>query len=335
MKRLFVLLACLLAVPAQGQILSIIMGGTNQPAATPTFSPVAGAVANPTTVTASTSTSDGCTIYFDTSNPPVTAQTTYSVTTGVTLYAQARGCAHHTDSQVGSATYTISGPLTIAHDADSNSGSCGDVATCSWNHTIAASPAGPDLWVACSINYGDNGVSSIAATYNSVAMTQVQTKNTGGVPYIQVWLFHLFSPATGTHSVNVTINGGSPTVGTSSPYQFYCGAVSFTGASGTALDNSGSNALVTSNTPGLSLTTAHANAWIVNAVYPNTEESYTFGPNSPLVSSLAIPNYGAQTLAIAYQGPVVTPGATANTWLYGSSYSGQTVLVNASIKPGP
>ena len=32
MKRLLVLLACLLAVPAQGQILSIIMGGTNQPA---------------------------------------------------------------------------------------------------------------------------------------------------------------------------------------------------------------------------------------------------------------------------------------------------------------
>ena len=108
MKRLFVLFACLLAVPAQGQILSIIMGGTNQPAATPTFSPAAGAVTNPTTVTASTSTSDGCTIYFDTSNPPVTAQTTYSVTTGVTLYAQARGCAHHRDSLVGSATYTIS-----------------------------------------------------------------------------------------------------------------------------------------------------------------------------------------------------------------------------------
>jgi len=112
MKRLFVLLACLLAVPAQGQILSIIMGGTNQPAATPTFSPVAGAVTNPTTVTASTSTSDGCTIYFDTSNPPVTAQTTYSVTTGVTLYAQARGCAHHRDSLVGSAAYTISAGCT-------------------------------------------------------------------------------------------------------------------------------------------------------------------------------------------------------------------------------
>jgi hypothetical protein len=108
MKHLLVLLACLLAVPAQGQILSIIMGGTNQPAATPTFSPAAGAVANPTTVTASTATSDGCTIYFDTSNPPATAQTTYSVTTGVTLYAQARGCAHHRDSAVGSATYTIS-----------------------------------------------------------------------------------------------------------------------------------------------------------------------------------------------------------------------------------
>ena len=76
-------------------------------AATPTFSPVAGAVSNPTTVTASTATSDGCTMYFDTSNPPTTAQSTYSVTTGVTLYAQAKGCTHHANSAVASAAYTV------------------------------------------------------------------------------------------------------------------------------------------------------------------------------------------------------------------------------------
>jgi hypothetical protein len=82
-------------------------------AATPTFSPTAGAVSNPTTVTASTSTSDGCTMYLDTSNPPTTAQSTYSVTTAVTLYAQAKGCSTYSDSAVSAGqSYTITGPTT-------------------------------------------------------------------------------------------------------------------------------------------------------------------------------------------------------------------------------
>jgi hypothetical protein len=77
-------------------------------AATPTFSPSAGAVSNPTTVTASTATS-GCGpyIYFDTNPTPTTNQTTYSVTTAVTLYAYVHGCPGYTDSAVASASYTI------------------------------------------------------------------------------------------------------------------------------------------------------------------------------------------------------------------------------------
>jgi hypothetical protein len=91
-------------------------------AAIPTFSPSAGAVANPTTVTASTSTSDGCTMYLDTSNPPVTAQSTYSVTTAVTLHAQAKGCSTHANSAVGSAAYTISGGSTYTITVSSITG---------------------------------------------------------------------------------------------------------------------------------------------------------------------------------------------------------------------
>ncbi len=82
-------------------------------AATPTFSPSAGAVSNPTTVTASTATS-GCGpyIYFDTNPTPTTNQTTYSVTTAVTLYAYVHGCPSYTDSTISSASYTISGGST-------------------------------------------------------------------------------------------------------------------------------------------------------------------------------------------------------------------------------
>ena len=95
---------------------------TEAAAAIPTFSPSAGAVANPTTVTASTSTSDGCTMYLDTSNPPVTAQSTYSVTTAVTLHAQAKGCSTHANSAVGSAAYTISGGSTYTITVSSITG---------------------------------------------------------------------------------------------------------------------------------------------------------------------------------------------------------------------
>jgi predicted secreted protein len=109
MKRAWLGCVLLLTCSAFGQYVQIgSVFPTGAPAAaTPTFSPVAGAVTNPTTVTASTATVDGCTMYLDTSNPPTTAQSTYSVTTGVTLYAQAKGCSTHTDSAVASAAYTI------------------------------------------------------------------------------------------------------------------------------------------------------------------------------------------------------------------------------------
>ena len=81
--------------------------GSTPVAALPTFSPAGGVIAAQT-VTASTSTS-GCGpyIYFDTSNPPVTNQTTLSVTVSETVYAYVHNCPAHTDSSVSSAAYTV------------------------------------------------------------------------------------------------------------------------------------------------------------------------------------------------------------------------------------
>ena len=77
----------------------------------PVFSPVAGAVADPTIVTASTSTSGcGSYIYFDANPTPVTNQTTYTVTVGITLYAYVHLCPGYGDSTISSAIYTISVP---------------------------------------------------------------------------------------------------------------------------------------------------------------------------------------------------------------------------------
>ena len=125
MKRLLLVCVLLLTCSAFGQYMrigSVFPTGATA-AATPTFSPAAGAVSNPTTVTASTVTVDGCTMYLDTNNPPTTAQSTYSVTTGVTLYAQAKGCSTHSNSAVASAAYTIT--CTSGACSDNFSGTAG------------------------------------------------------------------------------------------------------------------------------------------------------------------------------------------------------------------
>ena len=108
MKKLLALL--LFALPCMGQNPLFITSSFNTAtAATPTFSPAAGAVAE-------SHHRDGlqhndrhgaARFYFDTSPTPTTAQTTYSVTTAVTLYAQVRGCSGYNDSAVASAAYTI------------------------------------------------------------------------------------------------------------------------------------------------------------------------------------------------------------------------------------
>ena len=110
MKRLW-LIPLLFSSLAHGQMLvASTVGGSFATAATPTFSPVAGAVANPTTVTASSTSGCSTHIYEDTSNPPTTLQNTFSVTTAETVYAQVRGCPGFGDSAVGSAAYTITTP---------------------------------------------------------------------------------------------------------------------------------------------------------------------------------------------------------------------------------
>lgn len=70
------------------------------PAATPTFSPTSPYTGGATTVTASSTDSGICTMYFDASSTPATAQSTYSFTTTITLYAQLRGCTGKNNSAV-------------------------------------------------------------------------------------------------------------------------------------------------------------------------------------------------------------------------------------------
>lgn len=159
-------------------------------AATPSFSPAAGAVYNPTTVTASTATS-GCGgyIYFDTNNPPTTQQTTFSVTTAETLYAQVIGCPSYADSNIASAAYTIAPPLptysTSGVNAAFGSGTCTQYSACSQVLTVSATDL---VVVGCGTVNGTGSLSSYTAssspaeTFNAGTFTN----NSGNTSAVQM-----------------------------------------------------------------------------------------------------------------------------------------------------
>ena len=149
MKTLFAIPIFAFCLAVHGQMLQAVVGGGSfSAAATPTFSPAAGAVSNPTTVTASSASGCSSSMYFDASNPPVTQQTTYSVTTGVTLYAQVRGCPGYGNSAVASAAYTTSALNTTQVFMGGGYGiTSSTTAYCSFHNLITAgvcnaSPAG-------------------------------------------------------------------------------------------------------------------------------------------------------------------------------------------------
>jgi hypothetical protein len=150
-------------------------------AAAPTFSPLAGAVSNPTTVTASTSTSGcGSYIYFDTSSTPTTNQTTYSVTTAVTLYAYVHGCPGYTDSSVASAAYTISVPQSFALEGH-NANYCASAASCAVG--TGFTPAAGDVVIACAGEQGGNDLNSFTLSgmgSNSVVASPQNPYSGGG-----------------------------------------------------------------------------------------------------------------------------------------------------------
>jgi hypothetical protein len=163
---------------------------TTTTASAPIFSPSAGVVSNPTTVTASTSTS-GCGgyIYFDTSSTPTTNQTTYSVTTAVTLHAYVHGCPGYADSTVASAGYTIGVPTVVSivvtpspvtvgigstqqfsaacHYSDSSVVNCTSTATWTSSNTAVATIASGGL----ATTLTTPGPTTISAVYSGITGT--------------------------------------------------------------------------------------------------------------------------------------------------------------------
>lgn len=199
----------------------------------------------------------------------------------------------------------------IAHDADSNAGnSVGNVSSFSWAHTCTGSNLALVVRVYVRSQAGPGDTHPTSITYNGVGLTEQQHIAPGAgtnrsFAYIGIW--YLKAPATGSNTIAVTFNdspGGAAVYGSAS---------SFTGVNQTTpIDSAGTTSTGTTTPVTISVTTANANAWIVDATsFSQVTGSGTFTGNSPQVRDYLSSLTPADDMASSYQGPVVTPAATA------------------------
>lgn len=217
--RLITLL--LLASASYGQsLLSGIIGGAAalSQAATPTFSPTAGAVTNPTSVTISTATG-GCSgyIYHKTSAGVTsgdTNSTSYSVTGAVTVYAKVIGCPGYSDSSESSAAYTIAAAPTFVSPAISQYGPSAPTTTSSFTvssgQSIVAtmysqSACGASTW---------SMVGNISGTPTDTFTFITGTKGDGAFGCSRSFAFFSATPSA-SYTITASTTGGESSFGIS------------------------------------------------------------------------------------------------------------------------
>jgi hypothetical protein len=98
----------------------------------------------------------------------------------------------------------------------SSLGTGANATSISWSHTVGAG-SNPVLVVGVLIN--SNAVTASSVTYNAVNLTKLSNAINGSA---EVELWYLVNPASGTHTIQVTVSSAAP---------FNAGAASYTGAS--------------------------------------------------------------------------------------------------------
>src|SRR5581483_711212 len=162
-----------------------------------------------------------------------TAATAVSVVNGTTITAttaaHAAGAVDVTVINPDGQSSTLAGAYTYVGAADVAVDSVGPGAggagvssgsTLSWSHTVGTG-SGLLLTVGVTVGKSNDKTVTVGVTYNGVAMQSAglvhsNNRNTG---YVQ--LFYLVAPATGAHTVQVTLTGGTASI--------EAGSVSFTG----------------------------------------------------------------------------------------------------------
>jgi hypothetical protein len=210
----------------------------------------------------------------------------------------------------------------IAHDVDSYSGEVSSVSSFSWNHTCTGSNGLLVVGVTTWVDYGFTAPSA-TVTYNGVSMTPISTwqlfyNNEGGLQ-----LLYLAGPATGTHSIAVTLRGTAKYA--------HAGATSLTGVSqSAALDNSAYASGASGATPTVNITTIANNAWIVD-LFAASANNIVISPTIPQIQSWNAGQYvNGSNAGGSYNGPISPAGVTSDGW---SSEGSSWGLYAASFAP--
>lgn len=329
MKRIILIIA--LAAAANAQMLqSVSASGSVATAATPTFSPAAGAVSNPTTVTIST-TSDTCSSYIhhNTTGAPVLTSDptgTYSVTGAVTVYAAVLGCPGYKNSAVGSAAYTISGGggtwTLVQHVVRDNPVGCQSATSCAFTNGVDGfvTPTAGNVGI---ILAGTFTALEFTA-YNGITNGGTWTEQTGAEADLTVGSAHtqwiaattLSLVADSTITLNFTVAPSGAT--------FHFIELHWSGST-TAVDVVDKNTRATcTSCAGLALTLTGSADVIIQGIAPeNGCTSITGGAGYTSFGDFA-------SFGNALAGQINTTTATAPTWT--CSPTGQAAVTAISVK---
>ena len=152
----------------------------------------------------------------------LTASTLYHFRLDAT---NATGTTHGNDQTF---TTTSGGGTAVAYGATgpgSSGAKVSNATSLSWNQAVSGSNTA--LLVGVSVGQNGDGALSASVTYNGVAMTLLKTVHDNNQPDGFLDVFGLANPASGTHSVAVSVSGGTPA-------EITGGSESFTGVSQSA-----------------------------------------------------------------------------------------------------
>lgn len=211
--------------------------------------------------------------------------------------------------------------MAIAFDSASNSGAQTTATTYNWTHTCT----GSSLILVVSIGQRTTAGNTVSGvTFNTVALTQAVGHNNGSRRG-DIW--YLLNPATGAHSIAVTLSAA--------PTTSMAAAVSLTGVDQVTGLDATNTAGTTSATPTVAVTTVADNCWVVDCPEGGIAGTTSLTASGSQANSTAINQTNGFFGGISTQGPKTPAGAVTMTWTFAGGTPSTCVwaMVGASFKP--
>jgi len=197
----------------------------------------------------------------------LTASTLYHFRLDAT---NATGTRHGSDQTF---TTTSGGGTAVAYGATgpgSSGAKVSNATSLSWNQAVSGSNTA--LLVGVAVGQLGDGALSASVTYNGVAMTLLKTVHDNNQPDGFLDVFGLANPASGTHSVAVSVSGGTPA-------EITGGSESFTGVSQSAPFSIPASAYGYSGTASLAIA-SHSNDMVAGFMAAGSSITSVISPSA-------------------------------------------------------